>query len=280
MMAGLVCLAVAVYFSPVYGLVIFGFVYLAAISYSIRERAQQKEPLRTTPPAEPLPDLEPFVYLPMEEIVPSGGQKVQTRVPFAAPPVTPGVSQPPVSVPPMAMRIEHDMRFETIRSLYRAIHELVVVNRSASVVKVIGDDILKEAADLVQEAQQIDGLRRRLAIDIASSPVSLQEIQRLEEQMSNESDTRLRITLAETITTKKEELLSIQQMQRDRGYHDALLSQAEASLSELRSRLALTISKSQEYIVTNDGHKLAEVSSDLRSISEAMRKTVEEIGRS
>ena len=66
-------------------------------------------------------------------------------------------------------------------------------------------------------------------------------------------------------------------MAKDATYQGALLSQAEASLSEMRSRLALTIAQALEYTKADQGEALTDANNNLRAVSEAMRQTLNEL---
>ena len=263
----------AVMVSPLLGLAVFGLVYLVAILYGISERKREKMlELNATPPLEPLPPLQPTVYLPLDAPV---AMAVAARNP--TPQFQPVLRVPVHSVGPSSPPVAKEGSLTNIQKLYKAIYELIVVNERAPVVEVIGRDILKEAEDLVKEAERVEHLKQRLYTNIAESTVSDEDVQKLETQANEEQDDRLRRTLHQTLATKKTELGTVHQMIRDKDYQEALLSQAEASLSELRSRLAWTISRSTDFANADEGHSIKDASADLRSLSETMRQTVNEL---
>ena len=253
------CLVTALYFSPIYALVLLVVAYGCVAGWALRERVMEKGEMPVTPPIEPLPNMHPAEYQLLPDLVPSPWRS--KRVVAESPPTYAAKSD----------------TLDSIRQIYQSIYELVVVNRGASVVQVIGDDILREAGDLVNGAEQVSMVNQRLISNILPSRVTKEEIERLEARVSAEADDRLRRTLDESLHAKQTEFQTVQDMERDRVFHEALLSQAEASLSELRSRLALTISASHDYETSDEGRRLTEANNEVRSISETMQRTLRDL---
>lgn len=169
---------------------------------------------------------------------------------------------------------EWDRRIRTIRNLQKTIGWLVEQHQQDAVIKAIGPDILFQTQELVSQAEKIYLGQRRLWIYVSESKITESRVADLELELEDQTDARLASTLQLTLASKKSELENVQRLAKDARYLEALLEQAEATLSELRSRIGLTVAQSEEYVNPDIRSALAESSTQINSVSEAMRKTL------
>jgi len=172
---------------------------------------------------------------------------------------------------------EWDSTIRSIRRLHQSLHDLISANEQQAIVQTIGPDVILQSNDLVDQAEKVHQRQRKLWLSVTASKVSQDEIEELRTKIESETDERMKSALAGTLAFKRSEFESVAQMAKDATYQGALLSQAEASLSEMRSRLALTIAQALEYTKADQGEALTDANNNLRSVSEAMRQTLTEL---
>ena len=165
----------------------------------------------------------------------------------------------------------------SINRLHYQIRGLVMSNQEQALIQSIGLDVLREADELVREATMFHRNHEQLALRTYGIKVSDQEIKDLQNRIDNVHDDRLKQTLMSTLALKQSEQDSVNQIQNEATYAAALMTQAEASLSEMRARLALSLSKSTEYVTDDDGRELLAASQQVKSVSETMRQTIREL---
>ncbi|MEA2554202.1 MAG: hypothetical protein QOJ65_2378 [Fimbriimonadaceae bacterium] len=180
--------------------------------------------------------------------------------------------------PPPPMRLsEIDQRIRSIRSLQQTINQALEQHQGHPVVQVTAGDIREEASRLVAEAEQIHLSHGRLSRSIAECRVTNRELRELTEEVERETDARVKATLEATLERKTAEKENLRRMTDTGRYLEALLEQAEATLSELRSRIALSVVETEDYTNPRSRLELTEANEQLKSVSEAMRQTLGDI---
>lgn len=164
-----------------------------------------------------------------------------------------------------------------VRDQHHAVLSLLKEHGSHPVVRATRQDIEREASNLMVEAEQIARTRDKLKAIVAACAGSEHDIDTLRLQILAEDNPKIKNVLESTLERKRTEKSNIERVESNIRYFDALISQAEATLSELRSRIGLALSETEDY--TNPRVQLAvdEANKELRSVSDAMRDTLQEL---
>jgi hypothetical protein len=167
-----------------------------------------------------------------------------------------------------------------VRDQHEAVLALLKEHAHHPVVKATRQDIEREASSLMGEAEQIAMKRNKLKAIVAACAGSERDIDTLRLQILAEDNPKIKSVLESTLERKRTEIGNIERVESNIRYFEALISQAEATLSELRSRIGLALSETEDY--TNPRVQLAvdEANRELRSVSDAMRDTLQELDAS
>lgn len=179
--------------------------------------------------------------------------------------------------PPPRVVEEHDKRIQAIRRLRESIESSLNQNKDQSVIQVTGEEIRQQAIELAGEAEQIYLSRGRMAAHLNDSQVSRWEIDELTQNAVRETNPKVKAALEATLESRRAEMENVKRMGENIRYLDALLDQAEATLSELKTRISLTLAETEDYTNPRSRLALTESSEQLRSVSEAMRQTLNEL---
>lgn len=182
---------------------------------------------------------------------------------------------PRVTAPPPVE--EYEKRLRDIRKLHAAITLALDQNKEQSVIQVTGSEIRQQADELAEEAERISASRKKLSLHLSESKISQSELQTLTREAEAETNARVKAAMMATLESKRAEMENVQKLGENIRYLDALLDQAEATLSELKTRISLTLAETEDYTNPRSRLALTEASDQLKSVSEAMRETLTEL---
>lgn len=182
---------------------------------------------------------------------------------------------PRVTTPPPVE--EYERRLRSIRKLHEGILGSLDQNKGQSVIEVTGAEIRQQADELTDEAERICASRKRLSLHLSESSITQQELRSLTQEAETESNPRVKAAMMATLESKRAEMENVQKLGENVRYLDALLEQAEATLSELKTRISLTLAETEDYTNPRSRLALTEASDQLKSVSDAMRETLTEL---
>ncbi len=170
-----------------------------------------------------------------------------------------------------------DVQLERIERLHGSVMELLNRNKSHPIVKATNKEIRSEAQELLEEARQLARTRDQIRGLLVNKHMIAREVADLRSEVETEDNPKVRSVLESTLERREAELSNNEKLEGNVRYFEALLEQAEATMSELQSRIGVALTETEDY--TNPRARLAvsEASRELRSVSDAMRETLNEI---
>lgn len=148
-------------------------------------------------------------------------------------------------------------------------------HQSHPVIQALGNDILQEADHLCNEALRLAASRSRTVGLLANREAKEAALAEARMRTENESDPQVREALAAAVERRRADLENLGQIEIHVRLWDALLEQAEATLSELQSKLTLTLSDTAD--PARQQLALAEASQAVRTLSETLSRTALEV---
>jgi hypothetical protein len=164
-----------------------------------------------------------------------------------------------------------------IYALAQSVQDLLARNRALPMVEAIANEVSGALNDLVAQANLIDQRRMELEGFTSEIGVAPNEIEILRKRIEKEQNEDVRAILRVTLDRRAAEAENVAKMSDSLRQMDALLENAGATISELRSRIGLAVARSENYTNPELVTRLQETSSDVRSVSETMRRTLNEI---
>lgn len=145
-------------------------------------------------------------------------------------------------------RVRPDQRvlIRPLRKLRDDISGIVQANKESTSVKVIGVEALAEADRILNHCVDMLALQARVRPNVTGRDLN-SEIKQLEEQLISTQEPQYRETLDATLSAKKLELEADVKMRQALTQIDANLQRAHAALSEMKARLSVSATQSQEF---------------------------------
>lgn len=163
---------------------------------------------------------------------------------------------------------ENRSRILPLARLAREVSEIANKYASNPVVKVIGPQAKSDAERIVEQSVRLLNLRD----DLRNALTRQEQLERSMEELRSgieETDGPQREMLAAAISAREQELKQIERAKEGLSTVDAHLAQAEAALSELRTRLQLAASGSAEIDTDNMRETIVNLEAISASIDEA-----------
>lgn len=168
-------------------------------------------------------------------------------------------------------------RLETIRKLHKSVMQSIAKNGRNPALSTVLPDIREQCNELLASAERISATRAELDEHRHEEAPTAREVHELSLGMELEQNPKIKAAMQATLDRKRAELETREKISEQVRYMDALLGQAEATLSELKSRIGLTLAETEQYTDPRQTLSLTESSDQLRTVSEEMRQTLGEL---
>lgn len=173
---------------------------------------------------------------------------------------------------------EARIAYRPIQKLYEELTELVRSHSNVTVVKVIGQQALEEAAQIVGHAQRLAKirddlqrmLRKRSELDVA--------LGRLQSESALATSPESQRSLGAAIEAKRAEISQFAEVERGLRKVDADLLQAQTVMSQIKSQIALAGANASTDSVAEED--LAQIVSRMRSLGTSLEESEQLMQRS
>jgi hypothetical protein len=166
---------------------------------------------------------------------------------------------------------------ETIRKLHKSVMQAIAKNSRSPALSTVLPDIREQCNELLASAERISTTRAELDAHRQEEAPTGRELHELTMQVELEQNPKIKAAMQATLDRKRAEMETREKISEQVRYMDALLGQAEATLSELKSRIGLTLAETEQYTDPRQTLSLTESSDQLRTVSEEMRQTLGEL---
>lgn len=168
-------------------------------------------------------------------------------------------------------------RLDSIRKLHKSVMQSIAKNAKNPALSAVLPDIREQCNELLGSAERIWASRLELDAHRKDEAPSTREIHGLAMQVDLEKNEKIKAAMLATLERKRAEMDTREKISEQVRYLDALLGQAEATLSELKSRISLTLAETEQYTDPRQALSLTESSDQIRTVSEEMRQTLGEL---
>jgi DNA repair ATPase RecN len=171
----------------------------------------------------------------------------------------------------------NDASSHDVHTQYAALLKVLDEHKNHPIVLATEPEIRREAANLKAETEHLFKSRERIQIALESRRGSRQDAQNLELQIQSEENPRVKQVLESTLERKKNELENVDKLSENLRYVEGLIQQAAATMSELKSKIDLALTETDAYANPRVQLAVDEANRELRSVSDAMRDTLQEL---
>lgn len=184
--------------------------------------------------------------------------------------------------PLVALKVKQATRTDTLligklRKDADAVLALVKEHASEPIVKTLGPGIRQDVREILRQANGVLKTRKRLQKLLDSGSDASKEIGNLRSQLAMERDERVAASLKSALASREAEIENYANIRRSIRQLDGLLTEAQASMAELKSRVGAAVVPTSSLPEDPLRARLAEASSKLRSVSEVMHATLSEL---
>ena len=167
------------------------------------------------------------------------------------------------------------LRIKPIVKLREEVVAMIEANKANPVISAMAFDTRLEIDSIVLRAVDILEAKRRLQKLAAAVFPSRASVKGLEDKLERTVDEAAKASVQQALTTRREELRILEDLEAESHRLDANLDEAESALAELRTRLLKVIASSSEQQAVEEMDPLSGMTERLHRISSTMEESVE-----
>jgi len=161
-----------------------------------------------------------------------------------------------------------------LRRLTQELEETVAKNKEAPSVQILGREAVQDAQMMLRKAESMLTTRRELKRILGGEFASQRAVEELEAKLAVMNESAERETLQSALAARQIELNHYQEARRGIERIEANLKQAEAALSEIKTRLSLAGSQNRE-AMDGDPDELRDALTRVKSLSASFEESKE-----
>ncbi len=169
------------------------------------------------------------------------------------------------------------MRLKPMVKLDREIIGLIETHPENVVLSAMRKEVGEEVAAVLARAAKILQTKRKLQKMLQGVHRARAAVEELEQKLSRAADEKVRTSIEAALSSRREELRNFERLELASNRLEANLDEAESTLAELRSQVALAAARPAAQAEILDEARLPEMTDRLRRLSTTMEESIEAI---
>ena len=169
------------------------------------------------------------------------------------------------------------MRLKPMLKLQTEIHDMIESHENSVVISAVSVETLTEVDAVLLRAVELLQARRSVMKLLEGVHRSRSAVAELESKLEREQDERVRASTESALAARREELLNFEQLELAVKRLDANIDEADSTLAELRSQIALIIAQPRADAVEESRPRLSDLTRRLQQLSDTMEESIEAI---
>ncbi len=167
------------------------------------------------------------------------------------------------------------MRLKPLFKLSKEIQGLVQLHHRHPVLAVLGQEMMEQVGSVLKQSVEVGQALRKVSKLQRGASLTQTAVSEIEAQLAVTQDPVVRASLESALASRRQEMRNYEQMEALARRLDAYLHQAEGTLAELRSRVALVVAQETSPEPRLEDASLPALTERLKSLSATMKESVE-----